>query len=100
VHWPTGPTLGADRRRTRDVGALGPAADDGPGTLALRAHLVLGCAADETNTRAARQLRVTKQTVGKWRSRFLAKRLDGLLERVPTLAPSRRRSPPSWPPSL
>src|SRR5258705_293863 len=48
--------------------------------LALRARVILGCAANETNTRIARQLRVTKQTVGKWRSRFLAKRLDGLLD--------------------
>jgi transposase len=48
--------------------------------LALRARVILGCAVDETNTRVARQLRVTKQTVGKWRSRFLAKRLDGLLD--------------------
>src|SRR5258705_1944820 len=36
AHWPTDPTLGADRRRTRDVGTLGAAADDGPGTRAAR----------------------------------------------------------------
>jgi transposase len=28
----------------------------------------------------ARECRVTKQTVGKWRSRFVAKRLDGWLD--------------------
>jgi FixJ family two-component response regulator len=33
--------------------------------LAQRARVILGCAADETNTRVARQLRLTKQTVGK-----------------------------------
>jgi transposase len=48
--------------------------------LAQRAHVILECAADETNTRVARKLRLTKQTVGKWRNRFLAKRLDGLLD--------------------
>jgi len=47
---------------------------------ALRARLVLGCAAGKTNTAVAQELRVTKQTVGKWRSRFVAKRLDGLLD--------------------
>src|SRR5258706_4188870 len=48
--------------------------------LAQRARVILGCAANETNTRVARQLRLTKQTVGKWRRRFLDKRLDGLLD--------------------
>jgi transposase len=48
--------------------------------LAQRAHVILECAADETNARVARKLRLTKQTVGKWRSRFLTKRLDGLLD--------------------
>jgi transposase len=47
---------------------------------ALRARLILGCAAGKTNTLVAQELRVTKQTVGKWRSRFVAKRLDGLLD--------------------
>ena len=37
-------------------------------------------ASGKTNTAVARELRVAKQTVGKWRSRFLAKRLDGLLD--------------------
>ncbi len=48
--------------------------------LAQRARIVLGAAADKTNTQVARELRVTKQTVGKWRSRFIIKRLDGLLD--------------------
>jgi transposase len=48
--------------------------------LAQRARIVLGAAADKTNTQVARELRLTKQTVGKWRSRFIAKRLDGLLD--------------------
>ncbi len=48
--------------------------------LAQRARIVLGCAAGETHTTLARRLRLTKQTVGKWRARFLASRLDGLLD--------------------
>ena len=48
--------------------------------LALRARIVLRAAAGQTNTRVAHELRVTKQTVGKWRNRFLAKRLEGLLD--------------------
>jgi transposase len=48
--------------------------------LALRARLVLRCAAGETATAIARDVHVTKQTVGKWRGRFIARRLDGLLD--------------------
>ncbi len=48
--------------------------------LALRARIVLACAEGKLHTVIARQLGVTAQTVGKWRSRFQAKRLDGLLD--------------------
>jgi transposase len=48
--------------------------------LALRARIVLGGADGGTNTAIAKELRLTKQTVGKWRSRFLLHRLDGLLD--------------------
>jgi transposase len=48
--------------------------------LALRARLVLRCAGDETATAIARDVHVTKQTVGKWRGRFIERRLDGLLD--------------------
>jgi transposase len=48
--------------------------------LALRARMVLASAAGQTNTAIARETRVKKQTVGKWRARFVAKRLDGLLD--------------------
>ena len=46
--------------------------------LALRARIVLTCAARERNQEVAARLGVTPQTVGKWRARFLAQRLDGL----------------------
>jgi transposase len=48
--------------------------------LAQRARIILRCAASQTNTRVARELRVTQQTVGKWRTRFVARRVDGLLD--------------------
>lgn len=51
-----------------------------PQALALRARAVLLCAAGRSNTEAAAELRVTIQTVGKWRQRFIEKRLDGLLD--------------------
>src|SRR5712691_3516712 len=48
--------------------------------LAQRARVILGGAAGKSNTRLAHELRLTKQTVGKWRTRFLTERLDGLLD--------------------
>jgi transposase len=42
--------------------------------------MILRCAGERTNTEVAAELEVTKQTVGKWRKRFLQKRLDGLLD--------------------
>ena len=48
--------------------------------LALRARIILRCAAGETHTDIAADLRVTTQTVGKWRRRFVEPRLDGLLD--------------------
>ncbi|HUY08362.1 MAG TPA: helix-turn-helix domain-containing protein, partial [Candidatus Dormibacteraeota bacterium] len=46
--------------------------------LALRSRIVLAAATGENNQAVAAQLRVTQQTVGKWRRRFLERRLDGL----------------------
>ena len=48
--------------------------------LALRARIVLHAATGASNTVIARRERVTRPTVGKWRERFLRKRLDGLLD--------------------
>jgi transposase len=48
--------------------------------LALRSRIVLACASGLTNTQVALQLGVTKPTVGKWRCRFVADRLDGLVD--------------------
>jgi len=48
--------------------------------LAQRSRIVRECAQGESNTAVAQKLGITKQTVGKWRSRFLERRLDGLLD--------------------
>lgn len=57
--------------------------------LAQRARIILACAQDQLNTAIATQVRVTPQTVGKWRSRFQVKRLDGLLDEPRPGAPRR-----------
>ena len=46
--------------------------------LARRARIILSCADGLANTVVAAQSGVSKPTVGKWRPRFLAQRLDGL----------------------
>ncbi len=48
--------------------------------LALRARIVLGCAEGMDNKAVAARQRVTRQTVSKWRARFVEHRLDGLLD--------------------
>jgi transposase len=48
--------------------------------LALRARIVLRCATGETNSTVAERLRVSRPMVGKWRARFVDRRLDGLLD--------------------
>jgi len=57
--------------------------------LALRARIVLACAEGRSNTAVGSSLRLCKQTVGKWRGRFVAKRLDGLLDEPRPGAPRR-----------
>jgi len=49
-------------------------------SLAQRARIILACAEGHNNTSVAASTRVTKQTVGKWRTRFLRKGIDGLLD--------------------
>src|ERR1035437_2580443 len=45
--------------------------------LALRSRIVLACAEGADNKSVAAQLNCAVATVGKWRSRFVAERLDG-----------------------
>ncbi len=48
--------------------------------LAQRARSVLGCAEGASNKEVSAQVGLSPQTVGKWRRRFLDRRLDGLLD--------------------
>ena len=74
--------------RADDPGAMGAAPDDGAGAGATRAHRP-ACAAGQSTPAIAAELRITRQTVGRWRGRFLAKRLDGLLDEPRPGAPRR-----------
>ncbi len=48
--------------------------------LAQRCRIVLGCAEGKSNTEVAEELGIWPQTVGKWRRRFVDKRLQGLVD--------------------
>jgi len=55
--------------------------------LAFRARLVLACADTPSNTAVARRHRTSNATVGKWRTRFIAGRLDALYDEPRVGAP-------------
>jgi transposase len=48
--------------------------------LALRCRMVLACAEGLSNVEAGARLGVHEKTVGKWRARFLQRRLEGLTD--------------------
>lgn len=55
--------------------------------MALRCRIVLACAAGAQNKDVALELDVCANTVGKWRRRFIAERLDGLRDEPRSGAP-------------
>jgi transposase len=57
--------------------------------LAMRARIVLQCGRGVLNGAVAQELGVTRQMVGKWRTRFVERRLDGLLDEPRPGAPRR-----------
>jgi transposase len=66
----------AERRRTA------------PG-WARRARIVLGAAAGKDNKTIAQEVEADEKTVGKWRRRFAAERIDGLHDEPRSGAPQR-----------
>ena len=77
--------LAAEEKSKLELMASRPKTDQ---RTALRARIVLDCAAGASNTAVAAKLRVTIQTVGKWRQRFLDGRL-GALGDAPRSGPPR-----------
>ena len=57
------------------------------GAVSLRSRVVLASADGKANKMVADQLGVTSQTVAKWRSRFIRRRLDGLADQPRPGAP-------------
>ena len=70
-------SLGVEERATLEGWARRPKSAQ---ALAQRSRIVLECASGSPNTAVADKLGVTYQTVGKWRQRFLERRLAGLLD--------------------
>jgi transposase len=69
--------LAAQERTTLQRWAKRPSSAQ---ALALRCRIVLACAEGVSNSQVARQLGVARSTVTKWRARFVAHRLDGLVD--------------------
>lgn len=59
--------------------------------LALRSKIVLRCTEQADNGLVAADLGITRQTVGRWRRRFIARGLDGLLDEPRPGAPRKIR---------
>src|SRR5262245_31377570 len=70
-------TLTDDERTTLQAWARRPTTAQ---RLATRARIVLACAEGLRNDQVAPRVGVDRITVGKWRRRFLERRLDGLAD--------------------
>jgi transposase len=70
-------TLSEEERATLERWARRPKTAQ---ALAQRARVVLWCATGKANRVVAEKVHLSQQSVGKWRSRFMTKRLDGLLD--------------------
>src|SRR5260370_16328114 len=80
--------LTGDERETLERWARRPTTAQ---AVAQRARIVLRCATGDANQGVARDLGVSRLTVGRWRQRVVSKRLDPLLDEP------RPRPPPKIP---
>ena len=80
------PKLTADDRRGLEYWVRDSTTNDGMG---LRARIILGSAAGRSDVSLAEELGSTRATVGKWRKRFLARGMEGLLDEPRQGAPRR-----------
>lgn len=71
--------LVVDERERAELERLARLRNIGAG-MALRARIVLKCAEGLDNVDVAEELGISNQTVGKWRRRFVSRRLDGLFD--------------------
>ena len=58
-----------------------------PAALTLRAKIVLACERESSNAVVATRLGVGPHTIGKWRKRFIADRIEGLYDEMRTGRP-------------
>src|ERR1700737_5383682 len=58
-----------------------------PAALTLRAKIVLACEREPSHAAVATRLGVGPHTIGKWRKRFIANRIEGLYDEVRTGRP-------------
>ena len=63
-----------------------------PAALSARARIVLSSADGELNSAIAERLELTQATVGKWRTRFIERRIPGLYDDVHLGRPGRKKS--------
>ena len=77
-------TLSEEERTTLTRGARRATSAQ---ALALRCRIVLACADGLSNVEVADLLGVSRPTVGKWRSRFIERRLKGLVDEERSGAP-------------
>ena len=83
------PELVLTTEEQRNLRAVGATDRNRHRLLAQRARLVLACAQGKSNTAVSREMDLTLQTIGKWRSRFMVHRLEGLLDEPSPGAPRR-----------
>ena len=62
-----------------------------PAALTLRAKIVLACEREPSNAVVATRLGVGPHTIGKWRKRFIADRIQGSTTRCVAAGPARLR---------